>query len=142
MADIRKFAVEPTGRLHLRDASDELMYAEDSEGNPDKSRPMQIELYGPGSKVFARAQTENNNRLYDRMKKKGKSDQTAAEKVEESAAFFTQCTKGMSHIEYDQLQGAALFRAVYVDESIGFIAEQVNKYLGDWGNFTKASTTT
>ena len=27
--DIRKYAVEQTGRLHLRDASEELMYTDD-----------------------------------------------------------------------------------------------------------------
>ena len=29
MSDIKKYAVAPTGRLHLRDAADELMYTED-----------------------------------------------------------------------------------------------------------------
>ena len=32
--------------------------------------------------------------------------------------------------------------AVYVDITIGFIADQVAAHLKDWSNFTKPSTTT
>jgi hypothetical protein len=37
------------------------------------------------------------------------------------------------------LTSAEMFKAVYLDTSIGFIAEQVNKAIGDWANFTKGS---
>lgn len=134
MADIRKFAVQETSVLHLRDASDELMYADE-----ERKKPMTITLYGPGSKQYAKAQTRNSNRMIDKLKKKGKSDQTAEEKAQEIAEFLADCTKSFEHIDYDGLQGEELFKAVYADKSIGFIAEQANKHLGDWGNFTGGS---
>lgn len=139
MTDIRKFAVEETGTIHLRDGNDELMYAEDAQGQPDKSKPMQIVVYGPGSKTFAKAQAGQNNKVMERLKRKGKTEQTAAERAAETAEFLAACTKSFENIEYDKLEGEALFKAVYADTSIGFIADQVNKHLGDWANFTKGA---
>jgi hypothetical protein len=34
------------------------------------------------------------------------------------------------------MSGYDQFKTAYSDASIGFIAEQVNKAIGDWGNFT------
>lgn len=139
--DIRKFAVEETAVLHLKDANDELMYADGTDGKPDTSKPIRITLYGPGSKKFAKVQAANNNKLFTRLKKKGKEDQSADEKAQESADTLTALTHSFENIAYDALSGEALYRAVYLDTSIGFIATQVNAYLNDWANFTKSSAT-
>jgi len=134
--DIRKFAVEETGVLELRDAADEPMVGDDG-------KPMTITLYGPGSKPYAKAQAAQQNRMIDKLKRKGKSDQTADEKARETAEFLAGCTKEFSpNIEIDGLTGEALFKAVYSDTSIGFVAEQVGRYLGEWGNFSKPSSAT
>lgn len=133
MTDIRKFAVDETSVLALRGANDEPMIGEDGE-------PMTVTIYSPGSKPYAKAQAANQNRLIDKLKRKGKADQSSEEKVLEQAEFLAGCTKDFSaNIEYDGLKGDALFKAVYADTSIGFIAEQVGKHLNDWGNFTKPS---
>ncbi|WP_332859366.1 hypothetical protein [Janthinobacterium svalbardensis] len=137
--DIRKFAVEETAVLHLKDANDELMYADGADGKPDTNKPMRIKLYGPGSKKFAKVQAANNNKLFTRLKKKGKEDQSADDKAQESADTLTALTHSFENIGYDELGGEALHRAVYLDTSIGFIATQVNAHLNDWANFTKAS---
>jgi hypothetical protein len=132
--DIRKFAVEPTSKLHLRDANDELMHTDD--GNP-----VCVNLYGPGSKQFARAQAAQNNRLLDKLKRKGKSEQTAEQRAAESAEFLSDCTDSFEFLEYDSLTGRALSMAVYSDITIGFLADQVSKHINDWSNFTKPSQT-
>lgn len=134
--DIRKFAVEPTTRLHLRDAADELMYADG-----DQARPITVQLYGPGSKQYAKAQAAQHNRMVDKLKRKGKTDQSAEQIAVEKAEFLADCTAGFENLEYDTLTGDALAKAVYADTSIGFIADQVGKHLGDWANFTKGSAT-
>jgi hypothetical protein len=139
--DIRKFAVEETATLHLKDANDELMYADGADGNPDTNKPMRIKLYGPGSKKYAKIQAANNNKLFTRLKKKGKEDQSADDKAQESADTLTALTHSFENIGYDELGGEALYKAVYLDTRIGFIATQVNAYLNDWANFTKASAT-
>ena len=132
--DIRKFAVEETGTIHLRDGADELMYADEA-----KKKPIRIVVYGPGSKTFAKAQAAQNNRTMDRLKRKGKTEKSAAEQAEETAGFLAACTHSFENIEYDKLDGEALYKAVYADTSIGFIADQVNKHLGDWANFTNGA---
>ena len=141
MTDIRKFAVEETAVLHLKDANDELMYADGADGQPDTNKPMRITLYGPGSKKYAKVQAANNNKLFTRLKKKGKEDQSAEDRAQESADTLTLLTHSFENISYDALAGEALHRAVYLDTSIGFIATHVNAHLNDWANFTKASAT-
>lgn len=134
--DIKKFAVEPTARLHLRDAADELMYADG-----DQAKPIAVNLYGPGSKQYARAQAAQQNRMIDKLKRKGKTEQTAEQIAQEKAEFLADCTHSFEHLEYDQLTGRALAVAVYADTAIGFIADQAAKHIGDWANFSKGSAT-
>lgn len=135
--DIKNLAVEETSFLHLRDASDELLY----EGEGDNRKEVGITLYGPGSKTFAKASQKRQNRLMDRMKKKGKTDTTPEESVKDNADFLAEVTHSFQCIESGELRGDALHRAVYADVSVGFIAEQAMKHIGEWGNFSKASST-
>ena len=130
--DIKKFAVNPTARLALRDANDVLMLAENGQ-------EVAVNVYGPGSKQYAAAQAAQQNRLMDSLKRKGKTDKTAEQNAAESAEFLADCTASFENLEYDALTGDALSRAVYSDITIGFIAGQIGKFLGDWANFTKAS---
>ncbi len=135
--DIKKFAVEPTKRLHLRDAADQLMYADEN-----KTLPMAVNLYGPGSKQYARAKAAQNARIMEKLKRKGKIEQTAEQSAAETAEFLSACTESWENVEYEQLiQTQALSMAIYSDESIGFIADQVAKELNEWSNFTKPSAT-
>jgi hypothetical protein len=128
--DLRKIAVEETSTLHLLDAADNPLF-------DGRDKPVSVTLYGPGSKMYAKAQAARNNRVMDKLRKKGKADQTAEQTAAENAEFLSACTVSMENIEYDKLTGEALFKAVYSDTSIGFIAEQVGKHLGDWANFSK-----
>lgn len=134
--DIRKFAVSPTSRLHLRDANDELLFADE-----EKTRPIAVNLYGPGSKEYARAQAAQSSRMIEKLKRKGKTEKTAEQRAAESAEFLSGCTESWENMEYDQLTGDALSQAVYSDITIGFIADQVAKHISDWSNFTRPSTT-
>ena len=130
--DIKKFAVTPTARLELRDASDELMTNE-------QGQVLAVNLYGPGSKQYAKAQAAQNNRIVDKLKRKGKADQTAEQIASEKAEFLADCTESFENLEYDSLTGRALFMAVYSDITIGFVADQAAKHIGDWANFTQKS---
>lgn len=135
MTDIRKFAVEETGVIHLRDGADELMYADE-----DQKKPITITVYGPGSKQFAAAQARQNNRTMELIRKKRNVSRSAADIKADDAEFLASCTKEFGNISYDKLEGEALFKAVYSDPTLGFITDQVNKYLGDWANFTKSAS--
>lgn len=135
--DITKFAVEPTKRLHLRDAADQLMYADDA-----KTLPMAVNLYGPGSKQHGKAKAAQNSRIMEKLKRKGKIDQSAEQSAAETAEFLSACTASWENVEHGKVtETESLSMAIYSDESIGFIADQVAKELNDWSNFTKPSTT-
>ena len=141
MSDIRKYAVSPTSRLHLKNAVDELMYADDNEaGKPDLNKPMVVVLWGPGSREHARAQAIQSNRFMEKLRGKGRINETEAERREQQAEMLAACTQSFENIDYANLQGLALYKAVYSDLEIGFIADQVAKHLGDWANFQKTST--
>ena len=133
--DIRKLAVNPTSRLHLRDANDELLYNDEA-----KTQPVAVNLYGPGSKEYAKAKAAQNNRLVNKMKTKGKTNQSPEEIATESAEFLAACTQSWENMEYGDAQGDALSAAIYSDRSLGFIADQVAAHLGSWSNFTKSSS--
>lgn len=135
MSDIKRFGVEETSVVALLGADDAPLVGDDS-------KPLTITVYGPGSKPYVQATTAQQNRMIDRLKRKGKSDLTAEEKTREQAEFLASCTKAFSpNIEYDDLKDEALFKAVYSDASLGFIAEQVGKAIIDWAVFTKGSPT-
>lgn len=131
--DIRKFAVNTTARLVLNDASGEPIVTDDGQ-------EVAVNVYGPASKQFAQARQNQNNRLVDKIKIKGKAEQTAAKTARETAEFLADCTASFENLERDDLTGDALAKAVYADASIGFIADQVNKHIGDWANFLPVST--
>lgn len=123
--DILTKAVQPSSRLELRDANDEIIAG------------VAVTVYGPGSKQYASAQARQSNRLIDKLKSKGKTDQTAEQKAAETAEFLADITVSFENLDYKDLEGRALALAVYSDVSIGFIADQVAKHCGDWSNFTK-----
>ena len=132
--DIRKLALTPTAVLHLRDANDELIYAD-----AKQEKPVQIHLYGPGSKQFAAAEARNNRRIMESVGRRGKSK---VDQAELRVDFLVSITDRFENIEYDKLEGEALFRAVYSDTSLRFIADQVYMFVNEAGNFTKSSPTT
>jgi hypothetical protein len=135
MKDIKSFAVEPTTTIELLDASNEPMFADE-----ENTKRCKVEIYGPGTKQYAKAQAAENNRMLNKLKAKGKAKQTAEEIAEERADFLKDVTKSFTNIAYDDLEGEELFKAVYLDRTIGFIADQVKDHLGDWANFTKRSS--
>jgi hypothetical protein len=138
---LKKYALKPTAVLHLRDGADELMYADGPDGKPDQNRPMRAYLFGPGTKQFAAAKAEQSNRSMDRLKKKGKTDLTAEEQTKEVATFLARCTESFENVEYEGLSGRELILAVYSSMELCFVAEQVNKYIGETANFTEQPAT-
>lgn len=128
--DIRKLALTPTATIHLRDANDDPIYADEK-----MTKPVQIRVYGPGSKQFAAAEARNNRRIVESMGRRGKKLDQAELRVD----FLVAITDGFENIEYDKLEGEALYRAVYSDTTLRFIADQVHNFVHEAGNFTKSS---
>lgn len=139
--DIATQAVEETTIIHLKNAAGELMFA-DSE----RKLPVQIEIYGPGSTAYgvneARQNARQTKRFNDNEMKLTSQDHE--EQVQETADDLASVTKRFINFGYSPAgtaQGAELFRAVYADTKLGFVAKQVQKTLRDWSAFKKGSET-
>lgn len=138
--DITKKAVAETSILHLRSADDVLLYDDGADGKPDHSKPVTIELYGPGSKPYNAAKSKAANKMLEKLRRKSKVELTAEEQDEQQMEQLIACTIRFNHIEHPSgATGENLFRAVYSDPTLGFIRDQVQAHIGDWGNFTPTS---
>lgn len=139
---IRKFAVSDTAVLHLLDATGAPMYAgQDEDGEP--ALPIELILYSPGSKEYSAAEKARTDAVTRAVRPvKGKVKPMQPEEAEAiRVEFLAACTAGSNNLEMDGLQGAALYRTLYADRSLGFVIDQVDRFLGDWGNFSTASAT-
>jgi hypothetical protein len=135
MFDITTLAATDTSTVELVGGDDAPLF-------DDKGKRLSITVYGPGSKVYQRAQARQQNQLMDKIKKRGKMDQSAEEKLAEQADFLAACTVSFNGFAYPPAQGTEgqdHFRKAYADPSIGFIAAQVAAHINDWANFTKSS---
>lgn len=129
--DIRSIGVRETGTIHIRDASGTPLY--------DGDKPVTITVYGPGSKHYQRATAARQARLLERLQRAGKQKVADDDMADEQPKFLADCTHQMSGVELGEKSGYELFVAVYSEPSIGFIADQVAAFVGEWGNFTPAS---
>ncbi|MCU6454353.1 hypothetical protein LPN01_09700 [Sphingomonas sp. A2-49] len=138
---IKTLAVAATAFLHLKGPDGTFLY------EADKS-PVGIDLFGPGSGEFAKIEERQSARTIKRMQ--DNDNKVAHVPVEqrraESAEDLADLTADFRNIDHDStdgtpLVGRALHIAVYSDPALGWIKEQVVKFVGDWGKFTGSSAT-
>lgn len=134
MFDISSLAVKETAIIELETPDGEELL------NNDGQR-LSITVFGPGSKQFQKAQSVRNRGILEYVRKGGKKMKDD-EQRELDADFLAACTASFNNFGYKELAGYDMFKAAYLDPSIGFISEQVNKAVGDWANFTKGSAKT
>jgi len=137
--DITSEAVDDTATIHVKNAAGELLYAD-----KERTKPLQIVIWGPGSSAFGVVESRQSARAVKRMQDNdGKV--TAApfeDRLRDSAEDLAALTIEFVNFAYPpkpDARGAELFTAVYADQKLGFIAKQVTKFLGDWGNFKSGS---
>jgi hypothetical protein len=128
MFDISKLAAKETAIVELDGPDGEPLQ------NEDRQR-LSVTVYGPGSKQFQKAQGVRNRAILEYVRKGGKKMRDD-EQRELDAEFLASCTASFNGFTYKDLVGYDQFKAAYLDPSIGFVSEQVNKAIGDWGNFT------
>lgn len=137
MFDIAKIAVASTAALHLKDASGNLLYTVDN-------KPVRIILYGPASPEYARIEDRATQRALKRAtdndgKPAPASTDERREQIAEDYASITVAFENFNYSPAGDVSGAEAFRAVYAEPKLGFIVNQITKFLGDWGNFKPAS---
>lgn len=136
-----KYEMKEVSELHLRDAADELMYADGQDGEPDLSRPVRAHVYGPGTKQFAKAQTASNNRRVAKMQRKGKAELSPDEELQDRVEFAVGVTRALENVESDHgAVGEDLFREVYGNLKLSFMRDQIEAHARNTANFTQSST--
>jgi hypothetical protein len=136
MTDIRKQAVKDTATMHVKGVDGELLYTDDN-------KPVQIVVYGPGSKAYGLVESRQSSRAVKRMQDNDGKISIAPfeERQRETAEDLAALTVRFENLDYSteqKLEGTELYTAVYADPSLGFIAKQVAKFVADWGNFKAA----
>lgn len=126
--DLSQFELQDTGILTVQNAA----------GTGDlivKGEPVTIELYGPGSDVSREFEHKEALAAAARMRKvfQGKMDTNLEEK--EQIAKLVRRTKRISPNFPVEPQ------ALYSNRKLVYISKQVNAYLSDEANFSKASST-
>jgi hypothetical protein len=132
--DISKLAVSATSTIDLEDPTGEALLN-------DTGDVVSVTLYGPGSKQYQKASGVRNRAILDYVRRGGKKMKDD-EQRELDADFLATCTVSFNGFTYKDFNGYEMFKQAYLDPSIGFIAEQVNKAIGDWSNFTQGSSKT
>lgn len=139
MFDITSQAVADTATIHIKNAAGELLYAD-----AERTKPVQIVIYGPGSKPFGLVEARQSARAVKRMQDNdGKITLPPFEdRVRETAEDLAAITVRFENFAYPpagKAEGAELFAAVYADQKLGFIAKQVQKTVADWSSFLPGS---
>lgn len=108
-------------------------------------KPLTLQIASPGTKKAVAAQfkrDENRNARVVGSMSGLKSKRTADDDLRERAEFLMAITEGCSHanIGYKGQTGLAAIRAMYLEPKLGHIADGVEKYHYDRGNFSPDSS--
>lgn len=128
---------QDTAVMPLKDGVGEPMLYEAVGG---EERQASITVYGPGSVQYQKAQAAGRRRVQKLMKEKGVKaleNRTADERRADVADLLADLTVGFDGVSADGREGRELALWVYRNPKLGFIAEQVNAFSGEWANFTK-----
>lgn len=128
--DINKLAITDTAKYHVTDAKGEPQY--DDAGNP-----ITITIVSPGTKKAARAQFKRDDARSQRVlgSMAGKtSKRTEVDEIAERAQFLADVTESLDGFDFP---GGP--KALYSELPLGHIADGVEKFFNDRGNFSKDS---
>ena len=137
LLNIATLGVAATAAIHVKNAAGEPLYADD-----ERTLPVRIIVHSPGSKAYGVVEARQTARV---MKRANDNDgkftaATPEERIVETAEDLASITVAFENFTYgENLTGEELYRAVYLDPALGFIVKQVNKFSGEWGNFSAAS---
>lgn len=112
-----------------------------------EGRPLTLQIASPGTKKAVAAQfkrDENRNARVMGSVAGIKSKRTSDDDLRERTEFLMAITEGCSHsnITYKGHTGLNAIRAMYLEPKLGHIADGVEKYHQDRGNFSPDSSPT
>lgn len=128
--DLSQFEVAEVGTLDVLNPKEEPLL--------HNGQPVRIHLYGPGSPQYVRAQAKADAASQQRTfaSLRGKVSKTAVDDQREDLIVkLVACT---AQIENFPIPGGA--EALYRNAKLGYILNQVVKFLDDWANFQQPSS--
>lgn len=132
MFDILALAIADTAKWHVTDAAGNPQYLD-----REQTQPVTITVISPGTKKAAAAEFKRNEarsaRLIGGMAGKT-SKRTEVDEINERAQFLADITVSLDGFDFP---GGA--KALYQNLPLGHIADGVEKFFGDRGNFMPAS---
>lgn len=133
--DINKLAIADSADWHVTDAAGNPQYLDDKQ-----TKPVTITVISPGTKKAAAAEFKRNEarsaRVMGAMAGKT-SKRTEVDEINERAAFLAEIAGQLNGFEFP---GGA--KALYQNLPLGHIADGVEKFYGERGNFIGGSPTT
>lgn len=137
--DIAAEAVDETATIDLKNAKGEMMYA-----GGDRTKPCQIEIWGPGSDAYGIVESRQSSRVIQRMQDNDGKVKAAPfeDRIRETAEDLATLTRRFINFGYSKAgdaQGFDLYAALYRDQKLGFITKQVTAAVSDWGKFKNGS---
>lgn len=138
MLTINDLRASDTAVLHLKDAAGEPMFYVPDGGDPQKDKkPVLVELYGPGSDPYRKAQQKAQRRVMHLAKsgRKALEERSADERAADVAALLASITVRFDGFDAEGRSLADALCALYADPKAGYIANQVNDFSADWANF-------
>ena len=137
--DISALETSDTGFVHLKNPSTEEPIVL---GSGDDAKPVGITVHAPGTKAYVAAEDRRTNRQMLRNRRTKKI--TAENLREDNQLFFADVTVSFDNLSFKpagEVTGKDLFSALYGDPKFGWVTDQVNAFLNDWGSFTTTSPT-
>lgn len=129
MFDISKLEITDSAKWHVTDAKGDPQY--------DGETPITITVTSPGTKKAAKAQFKRDEarsaRVLGAMGGKT-SKRTEDDEIRERAAFLAEVTESLDGFDYP---GGA--KALYANLKLGHIADGVEKFFNERGNFSADS---
>lgn len=136
-------AFDITKKRALETAQIDLVNGDGSPLLDDDGNQLAVTVHGPASKVWQAANAERGRKRAERMRKNGGKVEAALDNAkEDQVEFLTRITvsfDGWSYPTETKGADAAMFRAAYEDEGLGFIRDHVYAEANDWSAFTKGS---
>jgi hypothetical protein len=132
MFDIKQLEISDSAKYHVTDAAGNPQYADNAQ-----KKPVTITLASPGTRKAMQAQFKRDQARSSRVlgEMGGKtSKRTVDDEVTERAAFLAEITESLDGFDYP---GGAI--ELYKNPKLGHVADGVEKFYNDRGNFSGGS---
>lgn len=133
--DFNDLALEENAKLHLAHPKNDgsMLYAPALPGQPEDSRPVELNVYGPASTQFRKAMDV----MHKKTAKRGKREPTSEESREQSVDFLVAVAIDFSNIKFDGqvVNTPESFRKLFSNPKWEWVTKQATSFLFEDSNF-------